>query len=78
MLVGLLKFVGKQLFFENAAKNEDKDHVTHTSCNTEFRHNKRFLTNLNIKPRESSKLQEGDSLTTYRSSVRDTISKITV
>lgn len=50
--------------------------MTLTSCNTEFRNNKRFLTNLKIPSRTRDPTLTDRDTISY-SSVRDTISKFT-
>jgi len=77
MKVGLLKFINCAMLFENMPQRADGDNVTLTSCNTEFRNNKRFLTNLREKKQFGALDQPDRESMTYYSSVRDTISKAT-
>jgi len=44
--VGLLRFLGNRMVFENSSSSGAGDATTVTSCNSEFRGNKRYLTNL--------------------------------
>jgi flavin-binding protein dodecin len=43
--LGWLKFNDNCFYFDNLAQKSDLDNVTMTSCNTEFRANKWFMTN---------------------------------
>lgn len=72
--IGWLKVINQRLFFDQLGKADRHDHASTTSCGTEFKFNKRFMTN--IRTRKEAALEERESIT-YRSSVRDIISNAT-
>jgi hypothetical protein len=69
MRVGCLKFINGRMFFDKLNSNAI-DQATITSCNTEFRNNKRHLTN--IRSPDATLGEKEEPL-----SVRDTITLAT-
>ena len=68
---GFLKFTSSRFFWENAPMPGEPDGVT--SANSEFRMNKRFLTNIRERPGGNSSVLPPDSTSTFYSSVVTTI-----
>lgn len=71
--VGFLKFVENTVRFDNLASDRDLDAMSKTTCNTEFKANKWFLTNYR-GPRAAA--PDAETEVSYRSSVRDAISSV--
>jgi hypothetical protein len=46
--IGWLKFSDNSVYFDNLASKQDFENATVTSCNTEFRTNKWFMTNFKM------------------------------
>ena len=65
-----MKFTSSRFFFENMPQAGELDGVT--SANSEFRVNKRFLTNLRER-RENSVTLNADTASTHYSTVASTI-----
>jgi len=73
--VGWLKFCDNSFYFDNLASKKDLENATVTSCNTEFRTNKWFMTNFKIPKIKGIDLNSGDEIS-YKSSVRETIASV--
>ena len=71
--LGLLKFTSSRFFFENMPQAGDLDGLT--SANSEFRMNKRFLTNLRDRPGVNSTTLNAETASTHYSSVVTTIKR---